>query len=120
MGAVLEVPLQPAGVGVERQQAAGVEVVTRADAAVIVGRGIASPPIQSVESRIIGAGHPRRSTAVQIRVAWPAFAALFSGSWDGPEPPNLLASICVERGEEAAHRSEEHTSELQSPMYLVC
>src|SRR5437764_4156960 len=22
--------------------------------------------------------------------------------------------------EEAAHRSEEHTSELQSPMYLVC
>src|SRR5437762_11251256 len=28
------------------------------------------------------------------------------------------SALC--RGLQAAHRSEEHTSELQSPMYLVC
>src|SRR5437879_10067028 len=37
--------------------------------------------------------------------------------------PQRLAQLLGERGEhdvEADARSEEHTSELQSPMYLVC
>src|SRR5437762_4732246 len=37
--------------------------------------------------------------------------------------PNVLAEelYTVENGRQAIHlRSEEHTSELQSPMYLVC
>src|SRR5437763_12383555 len=36
----------------------------------------------------------------------------------GVEPPRLLVQKAVVTGE--GDRSEEHTSELQSPMYLVC
>src|SRR5437764_2709410 len=38
-------------------------------------------------------------------------------------PGNLeIPSACPDHGsgKDLAHRSEEHTSELQSPMYLVC
>src|SRR5437879_10308755 len=31
-----------------------------------------------------------------------------------------LAHLAARRADRAQHRSEEHTSELQSPMYLVC
>src|SRR5437762_11016040 len=40
------------------------------------------------------------------------------------EPPGRVEPVVVGRGKvefgHAATRSEEHTSELQSPMYLVC
>src|SRR5437764_9033605 len=32
----------------------------------------------------------------------------------------LLVVVCPRAGAGSAQRSEEHTSELQSPMYLVC
>src|SRR5437763_7179556 len=53
--------------------------------------------------------------------------ALRTPSWRTAEPCSAkshLASECSEQGMPASlprtERSEEHTSELQSPMYLVC
>src|ERR1017187_7960293 len=51
------------------------------------------------------------------RYAWPCLPKTVR------HPPNLLllAPRCTAFGlAEREHRSEEHTSELQSPMYLVC
>src|SRR3712207_8504162 len=37
-----------------------------------------------------------------------------------PEPAEAVGEVEVQRRQHAAHRSEEHTSELQSRQYLVC
>src|SRR5437879_8362959 len=39
---------------------------------------------------------------------------------DGMSHPGLLIHTLIEPTSVAGERSEEHTSELQSPMYLVC
>src|SRR5579863_1115167 len=103
MRAELKVPLQFSGIGVKSQQATGVEIVAGANAAVVVGGGIARSPVKSVQVRIIGAGHPCRAAAVQIGVARPALVALFTGTGNGPEVPLLLAGLGVERGEKAPY-----------------
>src|SRR5437762_8746366 len=42
-------------------------------------------------------------------------------SSDGRRPPRAIAGEqWRDRAQRLDHRSEEHTSELQSPMYLVC
>src|SRR5437763_5210976 len=49
-----------------------------------------------------------------------ADAADASPCWLGDALAEDAAQIVVKNDRLAAHRSEEHTSELQSPMYLVC
>src|SRR3970040_3114368 len=58
---------------------------------------------------------PPRSTLLSLHDALPIFAGGFAHRLhvDGPAQGNR-------RARRGGHRSEEHTSELQSPMYIVC
>src|SRR5579864_841066 len=60
----LEIPLQLPGVGIDRKDACGVEVVARPRASIEIGRSITGGPIHRVELRIVSTGHPRRGTAM--------------------------------------------------------
>ena len=62
----LKMPFELAGVGIEREDAIGVEVVARTNGAVEIRGRIAGAPLQSVEPRVIGAGHPGGAAAVFI------------------------------------------------------
>src|SRR5437879_11080713 len=55
--------------------------------------------------RFYGSGRPRKSQSPADRLSCCPFSLRVAG-------PSGLCYFCV--------RSEEHTSELQSPMYLVC
>src|SRR5437762_12800823 len=48
------------------------------------------------------------------------FRSSCSSSWDCRSPASGAARTAVTSRSAPASRSEEHTSELQSPMYLVC
>ena len=74
----LVVPLERAGVGVERDDRVGVEVVAVAIVAVEIGAGIAGAPVDQVERRIVGAGDPGGAAAALPRVAFPGLAALLA------------------------------------------
>src|SRR5438876_6791068 len=57
----------------------------------------------------------------------PNFAAWMAARWPaGPEPTTMRSYLSMFRGASISngrgetHRSEEHTSELQSPVHLVC
>src|SRR5437879_13107946 len=47
------------------------------------------------------------------------YTTLFRSELDGGEAPGRVV-IAPPAGKDEVRRSEEHTSELQSPMYLVC
>ena len=55
----LEKPFYLAGVGIDRQQRAGVKIVARPLVAVPVRRGIARAPIDKIQLGIVGPGIPR-------------------------------------------------------------
>src|SRR5256885_13175506 len=52
----------------------------------------------------------------------PSSLSLAAGKIDAPPPeiPTTVPSVLLERRPDIAGRSEEHTSELQSPCNLVC
>src|SRR5690348_18146269 len=47
------------------------------------------------------------------------YTTLFRSGWDG-KPPAGIDHVVVVTHRPAPERSEEHTSELQSPVHLVC
>ena len=99
----LVVPLQLAGVRVERDERRGEEVVAFAIGAVVVGARVAGAIEDEILLGIVGPGHPDRSSAAQVRVTLrPGVAALFSRPGHGVEPPHLLAGLRVERFDETA------------------
>ena len=110
----LVMPFQLAGVGVERDDRIGVEVVAWPLRAVVVGAGVADAPIRQVELRIVGAGHPDRAAAVlpgvgiaeALRVGFgqrlPRLVAGLAGRRNRVEAPCLLAGRRVVGGDEAA------------------
>src|SRR2546426_6400152 len=57
---------------------------------------------------------PRRSSARPHRTRWPSAPSKKSCAWSTPP-----CSCCLQT-RRASARSEEHTSELQSPCNLVC
>ena len=65
----LEVPLELARVGVERDDAVGVQIVAGTLRRVPVGAGIADAPIREIERRVVRAREPHRRAAVLPRVA---------------------------------------------------
>src|SRR5262252_1444272 len=69
----LEMPLQFACVGIQRENTRGVEVVTGTNRAVEVRRGVAGGPEERVRFRIVRARHPCCPPAVKVQIAWPAF-----------------------------------------------
>ena len=61
---VLEVPLEPSGRRLQREDRVGVEIVALPLAAVVVGTRIARRPVQRLELRIVGARQPRGAAAM--------------------------------------------------------
>src|SRR5690606_40746135 len=58
VGEVLEVPTQLAGLAVESDDGAGVQVVAGPDAAVEAGRRVADAEVQGPGGGVVGGGHP--------------------------------------------------------------
>src|SRR5206468_12849369 len=90
-----------AGVEVERDDRAGVEVVARVHVAGPRG-GVAGAPVRQVELRIVVPRDPHRPAAGLPRVAAPGLAAWLAGGGNRVGPPDLLAGLGVERGDERA------------------
>ena len=91
-----------AGVEVERDDRAGVEVVARVHVAGPRG-GVAGAPVRQVELRIVVPRDPHRPAAGLPRVTAPGLAAWLAGGGDRVGPPDLLAGLGVERRDECAH-----------------
>ena len=100
MGRELKIPFHLAGIGVERENASGVEIVAGPRRTVKIGGRVASAPINGVEFGIIGARHPGGTAATKIKVAWPALGARLARAGNGPEMPCLLAGLGVKGGDE--------------------
>ena len=99
---VLEVPLDRAGVRVDRDRRRGVEVV----AGTLIaepGRAVAGAPEGHVALGIVGAGHPDRGAAVLPGVAFPGVVTGLARAGDGVGLPDLLAALGIVGGDEAAH-----------------
>src|SRR4029453_5353771 len=102
----LVMPAQLPGIAVERDDRRGVQVVAFAGLAVIVGAGIASPPENQIQFRIVRASRPCRSAAVlpRLRVkALPRSMAGVFGTGGGGEPPRSFAGANVVGIDEAAN-----------------
>jgi hypothetical protein len=57
-------PLEFSGVGVDRDDGRGVQIVSKAVVAVVIGTGIAGAPQREVRLRVVGAGYPDRGSAM--------------------------------------------------------
>src|SRR6185436_13115875 len=75
--------------------------------------GVHATPLQSLEQ---ASAYPSRAYRVNLNVL--AMVALFTGGFLVFSAQAL--EMARRRGEHALLRSEEHTSELQSPDHLVC
>src|SRR5437879_11045155 len=68
--------------------------------------------------------HPPRSTLFPYTTLFRSVTDIFLGTGLGPRAYAIveqgMISRVIEAKPEELRRSEEHTSELQSPMYLVC
>ena len=100
-GGGLEVPLHFAGIGVEGDDALGVEVVAFADVAVEIGGGVAGAPVEEIQLGIVGAGEPGAAAAGFPGVAGPGVVAGFAGAGDGVPAPETFAGVGVIGVEEA-------------------
>ena len=68
---VLEMPFQPPRVGIERQHAAGVEIVAFTDRAVKVRREVPHCPVERIGLHVVGPGQPGRAAAKIRRISRP-------------------------------------------------
>src|ERR1700722_9783441 len=96
-------PFQFAGVGIEGNDAIGVQVVAGTDGAIEIGRRIAGAPEQRIQIGGVGSGHPGGAPAAFVVFSRPAFGAGFAGSGNGPEAPLLFSGFGVVGGHETAH-----------------
>src|SRR5438552_3186624 len=96
-------PARLAGLDVDRDERARVEIVALARIAVPVGTRIARAPVEQLQRGIVRAGQPRRAAAVHPAVAGPRLAAGFAGRWHREEAPDLLAGLRIVRVEESAN-----------------
>ena len=97
-------PLQRAGVGIERDERRVYRLSPGRFAAVEIRIGVAGAPIHHVQLGIVGARQPRRRAAALPGVGRPRVAARFARRGNRPEPPRTLAGLHVVRIEEAADR----------------
>src|ERR1051326_7142725 len=91
----LVIPLQVASVGIERDDAAGIEIVAIADVAIHVRPRIADAPIDEIQLRIVGAGDPGGSSTELPRLAGPAIAPGFAVGGNSVESPDALSGVRV-------------------------
>src|SRR6202044_840551 len=101
----LEIPLHLAGCSVERDRAAGKEVVTWAIGAVEAGNRVAGSPIGQVRVRIVGTGDVKRAAACLpgIVLVLPGLAARLP--WGGHRVglPLHIPGPRIKRGDPVAH-----------------
>ena len=98
----LVIPFQLAGFGIEGNDGRRIKVVALALVAVVVGAGIAGRPIEDVELGVEGAREPGDAAGVFDRFSAPSLRAGLAGFRDGPEAPNLLASLRIPCGDKTA------------------
>ena len=96
-------PAQLAGLGIEGENAIGVEVVALAIVAIEVRTGVASGPVHQVELGIVGASHPSSAGAVVGKFALPGFRARLARVGYGPETPEFLAGSLIVGGDKSAN-----------------
>src|SRR6185503_20766490 len=101
---VLEMPLQRAGIRIQREERIGVEIGARTALAIPVRVRIAGAPVEQVQRRVVGAGEPRRRAAALPDVALPGVAARFARRRNRVEAPQALAALRIVRIDEAAVR----------------
>src|SRR5882724_12260334 len=101
----LEMPDEFAGVGIERDDGAGVKIVAGAAFTGEDGIGISSAPVEKIQIGIVGAGHPRHAAAVSygVGIFRPSFGARFAGFWRGEPLPLFRASFWIDGDEEAGN-----------------
>src|SRR5205814_4176325 len=96
MWSELVMPPQLTGVGIDRYEGAGVEIVAIPIVAIVVGIGIAGSVEHEIERRVVTAGHPDRSaTAGRDLGIGPRLAARLAGQWNCIETPQALSAIRI-------------------------
>src|SRR5688572_6101435 len=92
VGSELEVPFHFAGVEIERDQRGSIEIVALAPRTVVVGPGVPGGPVKCVRFRIVGAGEPRRCSAIFYEAA-PSLRTRLAFRGHGVGAPYLLAGV---------------------------
>src|SRR6266705_3673720 len=97
-------PLQLAGVEVERNDGTAVKIVAAAIVAIPIRTWVSDAPIGKVEVRIIRTGHPNGSAAMfpGIRVRRPGFMTWFARAGNGVKAPGFLSGLCIVGCDETA------------------
>src|SRR6185369_15238022 len=98
----LKVPLQFSSFSVQRKHTIGIQIIAGTNLAIEIGTWVAGRPVKSVGFSIVGAGHPRGSTAVLIQIARPTLRANLTRRRDRPETPCQFPGASVVGGHEAA------------------
>src|SRR5215468_2154505 len=88
----LVIPDALTGLRPHREHRVGEQIVALAGARV-PGRRIADAPIDEIELGIISAGHPARTAASQIGIAFPGLRPRLALRRDRIEPPKMLAGL---------------------------
>ena len=93
MGGELVVPAQLTGIGIQRHDRIGIEIITGSQIAVIVRVWIAYSPIDQIQFGVIAAIHPGAAPAPRqhLRVVWPGLTARLTRPWNGIETPESIA-----------------------------
>src|ERR1700690_3269863 len=96
-------PLQSAGIGIERDDRIRIKIVALTLGVVEVRSGIADPPIGKVEIRIVGTGDPYRRAAVGPGISTPGLVSRLPGSRNRIKFPSFLACFRFVCGDKAAN-----------------
>src|SRR5262249_20099034 len=98
----LVIPAELSGLGVERQDAVGVQVVAQPVVAVVFGGGISGRPVEYARLRIVRAGEPGGRARMLDALALPAIGNRLARLGDSPEFPGFLTRGLVVGGQESA------------------
>ena len=97
-------PLDLAGVGVNREDGAGVQVGSLAHIAGQHRVRVAGAPVHQVQRWIVGAGQPDGTAALGHRFgAGPCLRPGLAGLGDGVQPPQYFAGVGIERVHRMGH-----------------
>src|SRR5579859_3879398 len=100
----LEIPLELAGVRIQRQKRIAIQVIARAALSAIGRRRIPGGPERDVRCGIVGSGNPRRRPANFPGIPLPTFVTGLAGPRNGVEAPLAFAAVRVIGVDESANR----------------